>query len=54
MTKIDGLAIDELIEQAKLLKRKWKPPKRHYGVSDKTWQELLDGGDYPKLRFGKL
>lgn len=46
--------IEELIEQAKMVKAKLKMPKANPEFTDRTWQEILDGADYPKLRHGKL
>ena len=46
--------VEELIEAAETQKRKWRKPRQEQKVTNHTWQEILDGKDYPRLRFGKL
>ena len=46
--------IEELILEAEAVLKKWRLPRQEEKVTNLTWQELLDGKDYPRLRFGKL
>ena len=47
--------VEELIKQAKEVKRRLKLPKvNEQPPSNLSWQELLDGKPYPYLRYGKL
>ena len=46
--------IEELIEQAEAIKKKWRKPEVPGRPSDRTWQEVLDNKPYPHLRVGNL
>ena len=46
--------IEELIEQAKAIKKNWRKPEVPERLSNRAWQEVLDHKPYPHLRVSKL
>ena len=41
--------IEELIKQAEAQKKKWRKPRQEEKITNRSWQEILDGKPYPHI-----